>query len=148
MSLLLRPSVILRQNGVDNPGKRVELRTRRRPAPPVPGRHRKRQHLRHRPRVDPITPRCFPPAHTRNLNRVTNLRIELHALHPPAPAAYRQTPSAAAVSLRRNRTARPLQSGIFSPALRGKAVAGHPVASVAWLSVTATAKRTQRSARV
>src|SRR4051812_20652208 len=109
MPLLLRPTLILPQNGVDDPGKRVELRTRRRPAPPVPGRHRKRQHLRHRPRVDPITTRRFPPAHTLNLNRVTNLRIELHALHPPASAAYRQTPSAAAISLRRNRTARPPQ---------------------------------------
>src|SRR3954466_2319934 len=126
MSLLLRPSVILRQNGVDNPGKRVELRTRRRPAPPVPGRHRKRQHLRHRPRVDPITPRRFPPAHTRNLNRVTNLRIELHALHPPAPAAYRQTPSATGFLLRRHRTARPLEWGFSSPALRA------PL-GVAWL---------------
>src|SRR3954452_20982946 len=48
---------------------------------------------------------------------VTNLSIKLHALHPPAPAACRQRPSAAAVSLRRNRTARPLQSVIFSPAL-------------------------------
>src|SRR3954469_18081244 len=109
MPLLLRSRFIRRQDGVDDPGKRVELRTRRRPAPPVPGRHRKRQHLRHRPRVDPITPRRFPTAHTLNLNRVTNLRIELHALHPPAPAAYRQTPSATGFLLRRHRNARPLQ---------------------------------------
>jgi len=50
-------------------------------------RYRKRQHLRNRPRVDPKTPRRFPPAQTLNLNRITNLSIELHALHPPAPAA-------------------------------------------------------------
>ena len=109
MPLLLRSSFIRRQDRVDDPGKRVELRTRRRPAPPVPGRHRKRQHLRYRPRVDPITPRRFPPAQTLNLNRITNLSIELHALHPPAPAACRQRPSAAGFLLRRNRTARPLQ---------------------------------------
>jgi len=87
----------------------VELRTRRRPAPPVSGRHRKRQHLRHRPRVDPITPSRFPPAQPLNPNRITNLSIELHDFHPPAPAACRQRPSAAGVLLRRNRTARPLQ---------------------------------------
>ena len=32
----------------------------------------------------------------------------LHALHPPAPAAFRQRPSAAGFSLRRYRTTRPL----------------------------------------
>ena len=84
--LLLRPSFIRRQDRVDDPGKRVQLRTRRRPAPPVPGRHRKRQHLRHRPRVDPKTTRRFPPAHSFNLNRITNLSVKLHALHPSAPA--------------------------------------------------------------
>src|SRR5712691_1679152 len=80
MPLLLRSALILRQDR----GERVELRTRRRPAPPVPGRHRKRQHLRYRSWVDPITPRRFPLAQTLNLNRITNLSIELHALHPPA----------------------------------------------------------------
>src|SRR5438067_4826173 len=72
-------------------------------------RHRKRQHLRYRPRINPITPSRFPPAQTLDLNRITNLSIELHALHPPAPAACRQRPSAAGFLLRRNRTARPLQ---------------------------------------
>src|SRR5215213_11750493 len=37
MPLLLRSSFIRRQYAVDNPGERVELRTRRRPAPPIPG---------------------------------------------------------------------------------------------------------------
>ena len=50
-------------------------------------RHRKRQHLGYRPRVDPKTPRRLPPAHTFNLNRKTNPSVKLHALHPPAPAA-------------------------------------------------------------
>ena len=79
-----------------------------RPAPPVTGRHRKRQHLRHRPRVNPETTRRFPPAYPFNLNRKTNLSVKLHALHPPAPAAFRQRPSAAGFSLRRYRTTRPL----------------------------------------
>jgi hypothetical protein len=84
MPLLLRSAFILGQDAVDDPGERVELRTRRRPAPPVPGRHRKRQHLRYRSRVDPETPSRLPPAHAFNLNRITNPSIELHALHPPA----------------------------------------------------------------
>jgi len=104
--LLPRPTLILQQDPVDDPGEWVELRTRRRPAPPVPGRHRKRQHLRYRPRVNPITPRRFPPAHTLNLNRITNLSVKLHTLHPPAPAAFRQRPSAAGFLLRRYRTTR------------------------------------------
>ena len=107
--LLLRPTFIRRQDRVDDPGKRIQLRTRRRPASPVPGRYRKRQHLGYRPRVDPKTPRRFPPAHPFNLNRKTNPSVKLHALHPPAPAACRQRPSAAGVSLRRNQTAWPLQ---------------------------------------
>jgi hypothetical protein len=85
--LLLRPSLVSCQDRIDDPGKRIQLRTHRRPAPPVPGWHRKRQHLRYRPRVDPKTPRRFPPAHTFNLNRKTNSSVKLHALHPPAPAA-------------------------------------------------------------
>src|SRR4051812_46923553 len=42
MPLLLWSRFILQQDLVDNGGERVELRPRRRPAPPVPGRHRKR----------------------------------------------------------------------------------------------------------
>src|SRR4051812_41106240 len=74
--------VILRQDGIDDPGERVELRTYWRPAPSVSGRHRKCQHLRHCPRVNPITTRRFPPTYALNLNRITNLSIELHALYP------------------------------------------------------------------
>src|SRR5277367_4829113 len=87
MPLFLRPTLILRQDSVDDPGERTQLRARRRPAPPVTRRNRKRQHLGHRPRVDPKLTRRFTPAQTFNLNRKTNLSIELHALHPPAPAA-------------------------------------------------------------
>jgi hypothetical protein len=35
--------------------------------------------------------------------------IKLHALHPPAPVAFRQRPSAAGFLLRRYRSTRPLQ---------------------------------------
>src|SRR4051794_22465213 len=41
MPLLLRSRFIRRQSGIDDPGERVELRTRRRPAPPFSGRTRK-----------------------------------------------------------------------------------------------------------
>jgi hypothetical protein len=34
------PALIRRQDTVDDPGERVELRTRRRSAPPIPGRYR------------------------------------------------------------------------------------------------------------
>src|ERR1700687_3263894 len=87
MPLLPRPTLILRQDTVDDPGERVELRTARRTGPPVPGRNRKRQHLGYCPRIDPKLPRRFPPAQTLNLNRVTNPPIEIHDLHPPAPAS-------------------------------------------------------------
>src|SRR6266567_660229 len=86
MPLLPRPTLILRQDTVDDPGERVELRTRRRPAPPVPGRNRKRQHLGYFPRIDPKLPRCFPSAQTLDLYRVTNPPIKLHHLHPPPSA--------------------------------------------------------------
>ena len=90
MPLFLRPTLIRRQNSVDDPGERVQLRPCGRPAPPIPRRDRKCQHLSYRPRVDPNAPCCFPPAHTLNLephSRITNPRIELNAVHHPAPAA-------------------------------------------------------------
>src|SRR6516225_4831177 len=109
MPLLSRPPLIRRQDPVDDPGKRVQLRARRRPPPPIAGGHRERQHLGYRPRVNPKTSRRFPLAHTFNLNRKTNPSVQLHALHPPAPAAFRQRPSAAGFLFRRYRTARSLQ---------------------------------------
>ena len=62
--LLSRPTFIRRQDPVDDPGKRIQLRTRRRPAPPVSGWDRKRQHLGYLPRVNAKLPRRFPSAHT------------------------------------------------------------------------------------
>ena len=92
MPLLSRPALILRQDTVDDPGKRVELRTRRWSPPPIPGRDRECQHLGYRPRVNPKLPRCFPSAQTRDLYRVTNPPIKLHHLHPQpsaiTPKAY------------------------------------------------------------
>src|SRR5690349_4291784 len=80
--LLPRPALILRQDTVDDPGERVELRTRRRSPPPIPGRYRERQHLGYCPRVNPKLPRGFPSAQTLDLYRVTNPPIKLHHLHP------------------------------------------------------------------
>src|SRR6266446_7078222 len=104
MPLLLRPTLILRQDTIDDPGERVELWTRRRLAPPVTRRNRERQHLGYCPRVDSKLPRRFPAAQTLDLYRVTNPPIELHELHPPTPAAFGQRPSAVGVLLRRYRT--------------------------------------------
>src|SRR5437764_7816093 len=84
--LLSRPTFIRRQDPVDDPGKRIQLRTRRRPAPPVSGWHRKRQHLGYCPRVNAKLPRRFPPAQTLDLYRVTNPPIKLNHLHPPPSA--------------------------------------------------------------
>src|SRR6516162_10007512 len=109
MSLLSRPTLIPHQDPINDPGKPIQLRTRRRPAPPISGGHRKRQHLGDRPRVDPKTPRRLPLAHTFDLNGKTHPSVKLHALHPPAPVAFRQRPSAAGFLLRRYRSTRPLQ---------------------------------------
>src|SRR5207248_9297457 len=80
--LLWRPTFIRRQDPVNDPGKRIQLRPRRRPAPPVSGWDRKRQHLGYCPRVNAKLPRRFPSAQTLDLYRVTNPPIKLHHLHP------------------------------------------------------------------
>src|SRR4029077_20897774 len=110
MPLLPRPTLILQQDLVDDPDKGVELRTCWRPAPPVTGRHRKRQHLGYCPRINPKLTRRCPAAQPLNLNRITNPPIEFHDLHPSTPADFGQRPSADGVLLRRNRTIRPPQS--------------------------------------
>ena len=106
--LLRRPALILFQDLVDDPHERIQLRTRRRPAAPVSRRHRERQHLRYRPRVDAKPTRRLAPADPLDLNRVANPRIQLHALHPPALCAQRKELLDAGILLRRNRTTRPL----------------------------------------
>src|SRR5689334_379714 len=87
MPLLPRPAFVLHQDTVDDPGERVELRTRRWSPPPIPRRYRERQHLGYCPRVNPKLPRCFPSAQTLDLYRVTSPPIKLHHLHPPPSAA-------------------------------------------------------------
>src|ERR1700742_3336766 len=87
MRVYPRPAFVLHQDTVDDPGARVELRTRRWSPPPIPGRYRERQHLGYCPRVNPKLPRCFPSAQTLDLYRVTNPPIKLHHLHPPPSAA-------------------------------------------------------------
>jgi hypothetical protein len=52
--------------------------------PPVARRHRERQHLRHRPRVDRESTRCFAPAQALYINRSSHLPIQFHAFHPSA----------------------------------------------------------------
>ena len=54
------------------------------PAPPVSRRHRERQHLRHRSRVDPKPPRRFPPAQPLHIHRSPHLPVKFHAFHPSA----------------------------------------------------------------
>jgi hypothetical protein len=55
--LLSRPILVHRQDPINDPGKRIQLRTR--------------------PRVDPKSLRRFPPARTFNLNRKPNLEGSL-----------------------------------------------------------------------
>ena len=57
--------------------KGIQLRACRRPTPPVARRHRKRQHLRHRPMVDAKTPRRLSTTDPLNTNCVADPRIQL-----------------------------------------------------------------------
>src|SRR5512138_3326150 len=56
----------------------------------VTRRHRELHHLAHGPRVDPEPPRRRLLAQTLNANRMTNLQIVVHVLHPPPSADSRQ----------------------------------------------------------
>ena len=84
MLLLGWLSLIFLQDPIDDPNERIQLRPRRRPAPPISRRHRERQHLRHRPWVDPESPRCLAPAQPLYINRSSHLPIQFHAFHPSA----------------------------------------------------------------
>ena len=84
--LLLRPAFVLGQDPVDDGDERIQLRPHRRLRAPVARRHRERHHLRDRPGIDPEPPRRRPLAQPLDLNRVPNLRVELHVLHPPPSA--------------------------------------------------------------
>ena len=106
--LLRLTALILLQDLVDEPNERAQLRSRRRLATPIPGRHRENHHLGYRPRVDPEPSRCLAMAQPLDLHRIADASIELHALHPP-PSANRKKLPAAGFLLRRNQTIRPLQ---------------------------------------
>jgi len=54
------------------------------PAPPISWRHRERQHLRHRPRVDPKASRRFPLTDPLYINCSSYLCVQFHPLHPSA----------------------------------------------------------------
>src|SRR4051812_3742317 len=56
-------------------------------APPIAGWYRERQHLRHRARVYTEPARRLPPTKPLDLNRVADLPIQLHELHPQ-PSAF------------------------------------------------------------
>ena len=75
---------------------------------PVARRHRERQHLRHRLRIDPEPPRRLPLAQPLDLDRVADPRVKLHPLHPPPSADAGTGLPAAGFLLRRNRPNRPL----------------------------------------
>ena len=73
--LLGRLYLIFLQDPVNYPHERIQLGPRRRPAPPIPRWYRERQHLRHRPRVDPEAPRRFPLTDTLHVHRSSNLPV-------------------------------------------------------------------------
>ena len=82
--LLGRVTLILLQDPVDDPEQWIQLGPRRRPAPPISWRHRERQHLRHRPRVDPKASRRFPLTDSLYINCSSYLCVQFHPLHPSA----------------------------------------------------------------
>src|SRR4051812_22956520 len=90
VTLLRWTAFILFQDPVDDSHERIQLRTRRRPAPPISRWDRKRQHLHHCPRIYAKATRRLAPTDPLNLNRVADPPIQLHALHPPALCAQRK----------------------------------------------------------
>jgi hypothetical protein len=100
--LLLGNTFVVTQDLVDDRDERIE------PRPHIAMRHGEHHHLADSPGIDPEPPRRRPLAQPLDLNRISNLRVELHLLHPP-PSAERGTGlPAAGFLLRRNRPNRPL----------------------------------------
>src|SRR3954466_12994275 len=85
--LLRRTALVLLQDLIDDRHKSIQLGPLRGVAPPIPRRHRERQHLRHRARIDAKPARRLTPAEPLDLNRVADLPIQLHKLHPQ-PSAF------------------------------------------------------------
>jgi hypothetical protein len=101
--LLLVNAFVVSQDLVDDRDECIELRPHRRLHTHVARRHGEHHHLADSPRIKTEPPRRRPFAHSLDLNRVSNLRIEFHPLHPP-PSAERGTgPPSAGILLRRNR---------------------------------------------
>jgi hypothetical protein len=85
MPLLPRGSLIRCQDP-DDPGKRIQLRARRRSTAPVPGRHENAGIFATVRGSIPKRRAASRRLNTFYLNCITNLSIELHALHPrPLP---------------------------------------------------------------
>ena len=89
MLLLLGLRLVLFKNAVDDRDKRPKLWPHWRLGPPIAGWNRKPQHLRDRSRVDPKPPSCRSLAQCLNTNRMSDLKIKFHALHP-SPRQKRQ----------------------------------------------------------
>ena len=128
LPMLRRPSLVLGQDALDDPHKRVQLRARRRTAASISRWHRERQHLRRRPRGDAKPTRRLAPTDALNPNRVADPTIQLHASHPqpsaldaksfPPPELYSgavaRQPShfSEGVCLRRLQSSPPFEKGI------------------------------------
>ena len=82
--LLLGTRQILFQDAVDDVRERIQLRPLRRLAAPVARRNRVRQDLRHRPSINPKSPRRLMPAQALMATGKSDLPIKLHRVHPPA----------------------------------------------------------------
>ena len=98
------------------PDERIELRARRRMTAPITRRHREGQHLRHRPRVNPKTPRRLTTADPLDPHGVADPTIQFDEPHPPALCAQRKEHPTGGLLRRRSQTTRSLPLGIFTPA--------------------------------
>ena len=81
MSLLLRPLLVLLQNGVDDTLPGCQLRPSDRHLPPIPRWQRILQHLAYRLPRQPKLPGHRPPALALDKNRPPHPRIDLHGVH-------------------------------------------------------------------
>jgi hypothetical protein len=75
MKLLRMARPVSFQDLIDDRGKRIQLWSLRRSAPPISRRHRKHHHLCYRPRINSKSPRRLAPAQTFDLNRMANPSI-------------------------------------------------------------------------
>src|SRR5258705_1331479 len=86
--LLLGNTFVVTQDLVDDGDERIEPRPHRWLRAHVARRHGEHHHLADSPGIDPEPPRRRPLAQPLDLNRISNLRVELHPLHPrPLPNA-------------------------------------------------------------